>query len=269
MNIRDNPPDRRGVLYPARLPTFDRFPAPRQVDLLVRWIWIPRWDLEPGVTSRQRLLPFPASNLVVQTDGVTLSGPATGASHRDLTGRGWAVGALLRPAAVPSLGLEPAAIRDDEVPFSAPGLHAAVVDAMASPDPRTGDEEAVRAVAGWVATHLGEPDEAGLVADEMERLIATDRRIIRVEQVADRLGYSMRAVQRLAQRYFGLPPLAVIRRYRLQEAAQRLRTEPGLTIARVAADLGYADHAHLSTDFRRVLGITARDYRADGSGAPA
>jgi AraC-like DNA-binding protein len=58
----------------------------------------------------------------------------------------------------------------------------------------------------------------------------------------------------------------MIRRYRLQEAAQRLREDPSLTISQVAAELGYADHAHLSADFRNVLGFTPSSYRPRGSG---
>nr|WP_229022805.1 helix-turn-helix domain-containing protein [Actinomarinicola tropica] len=95
----------------------------------------------------------------------------------------------------------------------------------------------------------------------MEDLVASDPTIVRVEQLADALGASTRTVQRVARRYVGLPPLTIIRRYRLQEAAQRLRDDPSIGIARVAADLGYADHAHLTTDFRRVLGITPSSYR--------
>lgn len=71
----------------------------------------------------------------------------------------------------------------------------------------------------------------------------------------------MRSVQRLSQRYIGLPPLAIIRRYRLQESAERLRDDPSLSIAQIAAELGYADHAHLAADFRTVLGFTPSAYR--------
>ncbi|MDO4243750.1 MAG: helix-turn-helix domain-containing protein [Actinomyces sp.] len=86
--------------------------------------------------------------------------------------------------------------------------------------------------------------------------------MVRVEQLAGRLVMSVRSVQRLAERYIGLPPLAVIRRYRLQEAAQRLREKPGLSIGEVAADLGYADQAHLAADFRTVLGLAPSGYRS-------
>jgi len=271
------PHDPRGILYPTRLPTFHRVPAPPGLGDLVRWFWIPEWRLAPGRTSRQSVLPFPASNLVVEPDGVTLAGPTTRVSHRDLTGAGWAVGALLRPAAVASLCPDgPRAVRDAEVAVAAPELRAAVAAAMAggrSDEDEDEDEDAgagaarrraaVAAFAGWLADHVEPPDARALLANRLEDLVAADRSVTQVEQAAAGLGVSVRAVQRLAERYVGLPPLAVIRRYRLQEAAQRLRDEPGVTIADVAAELGYADQAHLSHDFRSVLGLPPSAYRGD------
>lgn len=260
--------DGRGVLYPAKLPSFHRFPAPADLRELVRWFWIPRWDLAPGRTSRQELLPFPASNLVVVPAGVSLAGPSTGASHRDLQGRGWAVGALLRPAGIASLGPDPRVIRDIEVPFEAPGLRRTVTTAMRGTDESASRDRAVRAYIEWATEHLAPPDENGLLANAMEDVISSDRAIVRVGQVAERLDTSIRGVQRLAQRYVGLAPLAIIRRYRIQEAAQRLREDRSLTIAQVAADLGYADHAHLSADFRHILGFTPNSYRRDCGHSP-
>src|SRR5690606_26052467 len=89
-----------------------------------------------------------------------------------------------------------------------------------------------------------------------------DPDVLRVEQVADRLGVSVRTVQRLARRFVGVPPAAMIRRRRLQEAAQRLREDPATEVAAVAAELGYADQAHLAADFRTVLGFTPSAYRS-------
>lgn len=257
--------DGRGILYPTRLPSFHREPVSVELAGLIRWFWIPRWRLAPGRSSRQELLPFPASNLVVQPEGVSLAGPTTGASHRDLRGAGWAVGALLRPAGVASLCDEPQRIRNAEVPFEAPELHREVVLAMTDADEAAGRARAATAYTRWAAEHLTPVDAHGALANAMEDLIATDQSIVRVEQVARRLGLSTRSVQRLGRRYIGLTPLAVIRRYRLQEAAQRLRDDPSVTIAQVAADLGYADHAHLTTDFRTVLGLTPNRYRVGGS----
>lgn len=65
--------DGRGILYPAMLPSLHRVPPAEGLDGLVRWFWIPRWEIAPGRTSRQQILPFPASNLVVEPDGVNLA----------------------------------------------------------------------------------------------------------------------------------------------------------------------------------------------------
>ncbi|MCW5950786.1 MAG: AraC family transcriptional regulator [Propionibacteriaceae bacterium] len=196
---------------------------------------------------------------------MTLAGPATGASHRDLRGTGWAVGALLRPAGLASLCDEPHRIRNAELPFAAPDLHRAVTRAMTDEEEPTGRRQAVASYAGWALECLAPVDANGARANAMEELIAADPAVTNVGQVARQLSLSTRSVQRLARRYIGLTPLAVIRRYRLQEAAQRLRDDPSVTIAQVAAELGYADHAHLASDFRTVLGLTPNQYRRPSS----
>jgi AraC-like DNA-binding protein len=101
------------------------------------------------------------------------------------------------------------------------------------------------------------------LANAVARLVDEDPEVLRVADVATRLGVSVRTVQRLASRYIGVPPSAMIRRRRLQEAAQRLREQPGTELAALAAELGYADQAHLANDFRTVLGFTPSTYRTD------
>lgn len=255
--------DSRGVLYPAAMPVFHRLTAPECVASRVRWFWIPEWDIAAGRVSRQEVIAFPACNLVVEPDLVGLAGPTTRRSFRDLRGRGWAVGALLCPAAVPHLTAEPAALRDRYRPIHLPELHAGVVAAMTAGE-NDGDTRRARAVAaftGWLAENLPPPDGEALLANAMAELIGRDPTVLRVADAASRLGVSARTLQRVARRYVGLPPGAMIRRRRLQEAAERLRSAPDANIATVAADLGYADHAHLTAEFRTVLGFTPSSYR--------
>lgn len=96
----------------------------------------------------------------------------------------------------------------------------------------------------------------------MAALLISDDAILSAEDASARLSISTRTLQRLAHRYVGLPPVAMIRRRRLQEAAQRVRVDAQSGLARIAAEFGYADHAHLTNDFRGVLGMTPRDYRS-------
>ncbi|WP_432520815.1 helix-turn-helix domain-containing protein [Kineococcus sp. SYSU DK006] len=261
----------RGILYPARLPTFTRLPPPPSVADLVRWFWVPQWDVDPGRTSRQHVVAFPACNLVVESGAgdpfAALAGPTTRRSHRDLTGRGWAVGALLRPAAVPAFTDDPAALRDAYVRVEAPDLVTAVSAAMSTAAGAQVPAEQVRRAVGEFARRLAarvpEVTAEGRLANAVADLLDGDPSVLRLEDAASRLGVSARTLQRLARRHVGLPPAAMIRRRRLQEAAERLRTDPGTDLAALAADLGYADHGHLTRDFRAVLGTVPSEYRRE------
>lgn len=275
--------DARGVLFPRRLPTFERRPAPAPLADVVHWFWIPQWNLPDGEVSVQRLLPFPTSNLVVDPHGVALVGPTTGISEQRLTGRGWAVGARLRPAGLAALHDAPATLRDGRVGVDAGDLAERVIAAMGETSdarrtrvepsegwaPGGGEQDrrgvdvelAVDTLGTWIADRALPVSEEPLLANRMEDIVARDRDVVRVEQLAERLHISARGVQRLAARYVGIPPLAIIRRYRLQEAAAAIREDPRVGLAEIATRLGYADHAHLTSDFRTVLGLTPTDYR--------
>lgn len=258
--------DRRGVLYPGRLPEFHRLPPPPELDRAVRWFWIPEWRLEPGVESRQQILPFPACNLVVEPHGVTVVGPPTRRSERVLSGSGWAVGALLKPAAAPALIPGFHELRDASATVDEPRLHDEVSRIMG--DRRLGDEQrrssAIEALSRWILARLPAPSAEGELANRLADELA-DPAVVRVQQLAPRLHTSTRTLQRIAAHYFGLPLGSMIRRRRLQEAAQRLRDDPSVSISEIASELGYSGHAHFTTDFKAVVGVTPSDYRAEAS----
>lgn len=251
----------KGILYPTRLPTFHRVPAPDAIKDLVQWFWIPEWDIEPGRTSRQQLISFPTSNLVVQQDVVELAGPTTRVSFRDLTGQGWAVGALLRPAAVQLFTEDPGSLRDEALALDYPEMHTAVARAMQGGNAEECREAAVQVFTDWLHAQLPEVSAHALLANSMMELIGANPEIKRIEDVALRMSVSPRTLQRLAKKYIGLSPAALIRRRRLQEAADRARTNPEADLAQIAAELGYSDHAHLANDFQTFLGFTPSGYR--------
>ena len=88
-----------------------------------------------------------------------------------------------------------------------------------------------------------------------------DPNLMRVEALAAEAGVNVRAVQRLFRQHVCAPPKFVIRRARLQEAARAIEREPtGVSLAELAARLGYADQAHMSRDFNSVTGRTPRAF---------
>ena len=60
----------------------------------------------------------------------------------------------------------------------------------------------------------------------------------------------------------GLSPKWLLQRRRLHDAVEALKAGRG-TLAEVAADLGYADQAHFTHDFRTVTGMTPGEYLRD------
>ena len=127
---------------------------------------------------------------------------------------------------------------------------------------------AVDAFAAWLTSGASPPTDDQRLANQLADLIDDDPTIARVDEVADALDVSVRTLQRLARTHVGLTPSAMIRRRRLQGAADRIRTDPEVDLAALAAELGYADHAHLTREFRSQLGFTPTGYRRDLADPP-
>ena len=93
--------------------------------------------------------------------------------------------------------------------------------------------------------------------------MAGDRTIVRVDQLAELRGVSVRGLQRRFAEYVGVGPKWVIRRYRLREVTDRMAAGSGpVDWARLAAELGFADQAHLARDFADVFGEPLTRYAA-------
>ena len=102
--------------------------------------------------------------------------------------------------------------------------------------------------------------------DAIVEAVETEPDIGQVAQVCQRFAITERSLQRLLRRRIGLSPRWLIQRRRLHEASERLRSGPG-DLAGVAHDLGYADQAHFTRDFRRVTGMTPGVFARRFSGA--
>ena len=145
------------------------------------------------------------------------------------------------------------------------------------------DDEAMVAQAADLLRAAGpRPDPvAGQVAAIVDRIVS-DPGLRRVASLADVFGIPERRLQRLFAEYVGVSPKWVMRRARLHEAALRADAAacPGgddppaaprkgggaVDWAALAADLGYADQAHLTRDFTATLGMPPSRYAARTTG---
>jgi AraC-like DNA-binding protein len=268
---RIDPPERAHLRDAAGYsPPIHRFaPSPELADV-VRRFWIPVWSLPPGRTSVQRVLQYPVCQLVVADSYATLVGPGSGLSTRELSGSGWAFGTMLQPAAgFMLLGRPLSNLVDDSVPLAdvlvidGPALERAVREALgdapADPDRQ---QAAITAVEAAVTALLPVDDE-GLLVNALVEYVEGDPDVQRVGQVCEKFDLTERTLQRLTARRIGLSPKWLVQRRRLHEAAERLTGPEPPDLARVAADLGYADQAHFGRDFRRVTGLTPGEFAAE------
>lgn len=193
-----------------------------------------------------------------------LAGPSSGLSTTELSGSGWALGTMLQPAAGLALVGGPVQrLTDTAVPFADAALvesiRATVGDDPHDPYRR---HAAVSLMEDWAGALLPVDDE-GLLVNAIVEYVEGDSDVHRVGQVCEKFAITERTLQRLTARRIGLSPKWLVQRRRLHEAAERLRADERPDLARVAADLGYADQAHFGRDFRAVTGLMPGEFAVE------
>jgi AraC-like DNA-binding protein len=99
--------------------------------------------------------------------------------------------------------------------------------------------------------------------EQVRQRLADDASSLRLSQLAGDVGLSEAHLCRAFARAFGLPP----HRYQIALRVSRARRllVAGHPVAEVAHRLGFADHAHLTRWFGRLVGVTPRSYAAGAS----
>jgi len=265
--VRSVREDARGIVAPdLGLQRFrlDRFPPSPEVARLVDRYWVVTWDLRGQPSHTQHVFPHPVVNVTFQDGGPGLvTGISTTVLARTLSGAGRVLGIMFRPAGFrPLLGRPMATIRDATLGWAAvvgAGPAGELARRVAeAPDGAAMAAAADAALAPLVpAGHQPWEDTAALV----ER-VAADPAFLTVADLAREAGTTARELQRRFADHVGIGPKAVIRRYRLYEAAERARGREHVEWAALAASLGYSDQAHMSRDFTATFGMPPGRYLA-------
>ena len=277
----------RGVLRPDLAAT--RFRLARHqpsapLAPFVEYYWIPRWDLRGAPPHAQTILPHPNVHLVFEASGAGIFGVDRRLFTRSLSGLGLAFGvrflagcfrpfwqapiSQLTDRVVPAARLfGPQAEKTRQaimrVSAGSAGVSAGSADSADS-------EEADAWMIGYAEALLcSVRPEQDPVAEQVAALVSritADPGLRRVDQLAAASGMTARSLQRLFADYVGVSPKWVMRRARLHEAAERADSGEPVDWASLAADLGYADQAHLTRDFTATIGISPTRYTAPAPG---
>lgn len=261
-----------------------RAPAPDLADV-VDWYWVARWELGERV-HEQPVVAHPVVNVVAEPGGFDVHGFVPGVDTRRLTGSGTAVAAKLRTGAfavlVPGVTLAPGRARAAGRRVASGG--AARLGATEVLGPRAvavGREAVDDALAGRVDAAVARLEQLLRPVVEERRAAPKARRAWRdlevvtratcamsgplgpgtsVEQLAEHLEVSVRALQRAFERLVGVGPKWVLARHRVHLAAELLALDPAADLADLAAEVGYYDQAHFTRDFVAATGSTPGAY---------
>lgn len=87
------------------------------------------------------------------------------------------------------------------------------------------------------------------------------RKKLSSESLAKRFGISRAALCAAFPQYTGMPLHKYIIRKRILEAQLQMRTRPGVSIAKIAQELGYTDDSTFYRNFLQVTGMTPSQFR--------
>lgn len=278
--------DSRGILDPLlfrQRVSLTRYPVSAALTGLIDRFWAVRWDLPADVVHRQQVLTHPGANLSVshpdaqssasaspdETLGggagqrleARLNGVATALSTRHLSGRGWAVAAMTTPGGLGAFVSGSVADFTDRIVAFEGVIDVDEEGLLHRLGSAPNEVARVEALAGalqgaLIPRRVATARQVGGVA----RLAETDRSMRRLGDLSARTGIPSRTLQRLFAQYAGVSPTWVLRRYRLLDVAEAVRSGERPVWAEVAAGLGYADQAHLVRDFRAATGQTPARY---------
>ncbi|CAM2010545.1 helix-turn-helix domain-containing protein [Acanthopleuribacter pedis] len=255
----------RGVLHLAR--GRDNYnltripPSPALAPYIERY-WLVGWDLRGREPQVQENIPHPNVHLVIEQGRSEIVGVVTRRYTRILEGEGRVIGVKFHPGGFYPFLKKPITSLTDQTLPPAHLFGAAFNDLENAVLSGATHAEQVHHLERFLKAQ--QPDRAGVtdevrLATEITHWIAAHPEVTKVDQIADHFAVSKRRLQRLFQKFVGIGPKWVIKKYRLHEALAQCETAPP-NWTDLAYTLGYSDQAHFIKDFKALTGHTPTAY---------
>ena len=235
-------------------PGYTEWPAPAGLRHAIACLWA-QVTPDSGRDRTALVLPDACSDLIwEQGRGAFVAGPDTGPVSTAMKAGTVVLGVRFRPSAGgPALGVPLSELRDQRVDLE----DLRRPDARRLPGTLDPDAAAIHVLDLAVALVTdGGPDPA---ATRAAVLLADPR--ARAEDVAAEVELSMRQLRRRCQAVVGYGPKTLQRVLRFRRFVSRIDAGPpggqaAHDLAVLAADVGYADQAHLTRECRALAGLT-------------
>lgn len=250
--------------------------APSEIlEPFVRCLWYLDHDYAQSVHSRERLWASVDPELVIVVEGhymlgdearrapsVFVMGPRTRARTLLAHGPVALVAARFAPWGLSTvLNVTPRELVDRVVPASdVMPAHTDDLRRLGSLTTHRGRADLLDRVLASAATRSPRPDR---LVTEAVLLINRRGGQISVADLCKALTVDQRRLERHFATTIGLSPKRVARIAVFNQVRERLVVAGTDDLMRLACELGYADHAHLTRSFREHFGVTPSEFRRD------
>lgn len=99
------------------------------------------------------------------------------------------------------------------------------------------------------------------LADYVIQTMLTAMENVKVQELAERTGYSARYINMILDEYTGLNPKTFEKIIKVQNAIQMINHHQEEHLAQVGVDAGYFDQAHFTREFKKQIAMTPAEYR--------
>ena len=258
--------DDRGILAPARAGsphfTLVRHPPAEDLEEIVDRFWVVQWDLT-GEPAPRRRFRFRAST----SSSALIARAFTAPPRRGLSLASKArVGCSARSSGpLDSAACSSAARRrrtSSIARWGSPRCSVATARRSSAPILASGDHRAAIAlVERFVRARHSGVDVDDRDANRIVELARVDPSLTRVAEPRGAIRHARTCARTLASRARRASRRsALLRRFRVQEAAARLAAGDAVDLASLALDLGYFDQPHFIRDFKSQVGRTPAQY---------
>ncbi len=237
-------------------------PPPPDLCSTVEHFWVQDPPPDDAPAQRWRVVSDDAPHLVGKVTprgcSLTLVGARTRHVDINVSGRCLTVGVRLQPGAIPALFGTPADLFTDRS-FSLGEVLGVSPNEVCDP---LAEADAVGTVQALVALLRSRRQIGSEVDPRVASLVAADAVGAQVREASRRHGLADRTLRDLSRQHLGMGLKRLWRIRRLHRAVQFGIARPSAGWARIAAETGYADQAHLIRDCRALLGETPTAFVA-------
>jgi AraC-like DNA-binding protein len=262
------PTDRRSYkLLPSREPHRGRHelgwraPHPRLAPFVTHH-YTAAWWSPPKEMRTARVLFDAGIKVVSDLDRITVRGVRRTTRHvREEKFEGMLLGTSLRPGAFRVFSDRAAAtINDVYAPLSTLLGASGKVLAAELVDVSESEDDYYDALESILLGRAPAVDAGYALVQSADRAMSAGDPRTSIKDIADQESVSLRTLQRTFNKYVGVSPKWVMRRYRMLATVSRIAEGRYEDFASLSLELGYSDQAHLARDFRDETGFSPTGY---------